>query len=71
MAHTPTEIEKNFSFADLEGSENDIKLAHKIRLAYVAWQLDQPDPFIQINDIKRTDTSYWIDNYSWVLKGIQ
>ena len=69
-ANTTTEIENNFSFAELNGSENDIKLAHKIRVAYIAWQFSLASPYIQLNDINRTDTSYWINNYSWLLKGI-
>jgi hypothetical protein len=65
---TTAETEKNFSFADLDGSETENKLAHQIRIAYIAWQLDQPDPFIQLNDIKRTDSAYWITNYAWILQ---
>ena len=41
---TYTTTEKDFPFADLEGSEDEIKLARKIRLAYISWQLNQASP---------------------------
>jgi len=67
---TYTATEKDFPFADLDGSENDIKLARKIRLAYISWQLNQASPYIELNEIKRTDSAYWITNYAWILKAL-
>jgi len=66
---TYSTIEKDFPFAELEGSEDEIKLGNKIRTAYIDWQLNLSSPYIELNDIKRSDSDYWIQTHSWILKG--
>jgi len=68
MTYATARIEKEFPFAELEGSEDEIKLGHKIRLAYVSWQLNLSSPYIQLSDIKQTEAAYWITNYAWILQ---